>query len=206
MAQPLGVDAFHPLSGNQSNGNGLKGSDPCEPERIAMSISRALPFTLRRSEQEMTGSAYTSTKEQVDGLLRLGEETLSIQSRKARTIEEVGTVRMRTDREVDAVEEFTLPLSAIASVSLRRSWFRWPPGTYLHLTASDLQGFEPVAGPHGLHLSHPAELVVRVATRDVGAAREFVSELELALAERALRTAEGRGALPKGDGDPTAVD
>jgi hypothetical protein len=44
------------------------------------------------------------------------------------------------------------------------------------------------------------------ATRDVGAAREFVSELELALAERALRTAEGRGAFPKGDGDPTAVD
>ena len=89
--------------------------------------------------------AYTSTKEQVDGLLRLGEGTLS-----------------------------------------------------LHLTAWDLRGFEPVAGPSGLQLTHPAELVVRVATRDVDAAREFVSELELALAERALRAAEDRPALPDG--------
>jgi hypothetical protein len=166
-----------------------------------MPVSRALPFTLRRSEQEMQGMGYTSTKERVDGLLRLGEGTLSIQWRRARTIEEVGPVGIRTDREVEAVAEFTLPISSLAGASLRRSWFRWPPGVYLHLTAADLQGFEPVAGPRGLQLAHPAELVVRVATRDMGAAREFVAELDLALAERALKVAEGRDALPR-SGDP----
>ncbi len=158
-----------------------------------MPVSRSLPFTLRRSEQEVKGAGYTSTHERVDGLLRLGDGVLSIQWRRARTIEEVGPVGIRTDRELEAVEEFTLPLSSLAGASLRRSWLRWPPGTYLHLTAADLQGFEPVAGPRGLQLSHPAELVVRVATRDGDAAREFVAELELALAQRALEAAEDEG-------------
>lgn len=162
-----------------------------------MSVLRALAFTIRRSENVVEGSGYTTTKERVDGLLRLGPDTLLVQWRRARITETVGAAQYRTDRELDDVEEFAIPLSALAGAHLKRSWFRWPPGAYLHIIASDLRGFESVAGPQGLQLKHPAELIVRVASGDTDVAREFVGELELALAERALRAAEGDGALPE---------
>jgi hypothetical protein len=60
------------------------------------------------------------------------------------------------------------------------------------LTAADLRAFEEVAGQAGLSLDHPAELALRLRSEDRAAGNEFVGELELALAERALAAAEGK--------------
>jgi hypothetical protein len=150
----------------------------------------ALPFTISRSDDVVGVREITSTREQLHGLLRLEGDDLIIQWRTSRTTDRVGLEIIRTDRELDAVREIVVPLAALASARVRWTWLRWPPGQYLFLTAVDLRAFEEVAGASGLRLKHPAELVVRVAAGVHAAAKEFAGELDLALADRALRAAE----------------
>jgi hypothetical protein len=154
-----------------------------------MPHSAALPFTFRRSDDTMTGSEYTSTRETVHGLLRLDGDALHIQWRASRTTDRVGS-QIRTDHEFDPVRELSVPLAALAGSAVRWSWQRWPPGYYLELTAADLRAFEQVAGEGGLRLKHPAKLGIRIARGEALAARDFSSELELALADRAIAAAE----------------
>jgi hypothetical protein len=151
--------------------------------------SAALPFTLRRSHDVVGIKEITSTTEKVHGLLRLTGDSLVIQWRVSRTTDRVG-MEIRTEQELEEVREVVVPLSALAGARVRWHWFKWPPGQHLVLTASDLRAFEQAAGEAGLRLSHPAELVVRVRRGEVVAAQEFAGELELAVAERALRAAE----------------
>jgi hypothetical protein len=132
----------------------------------------------------------TSTHETIHGLLRLDGDRLHIQWRIARSTDHVG-MEIRTDKQVEPVREVVLPLSAVAGAAVRWRW-RWPPGPYLVLTAADLRAFEEVAGVAGLSLDHPAELELRLRGEDRAAGSEFVGELELALAERALAAAEGK--------------
>ena len=126
-------------------------------------------------------------------LLRPDGDELHIQWRVARKTERVGW-QIRTDTEVEPVREVTVPLSAVGGATVRRRW-RWPPGIYVVLTAADLRAFEEVAGAAGLSLDHPAELALRLRGADLELGHEFVGELELALAERALAAAEDKGQL-----------
>ena len=107
---------------------------------------------------------------------------------------------IRTDREVEPVREVVLPLSAIAGATVQWRWWKWPPGPYLVLTAADLRAFEMVAGAAGLSLDHPAELALRLRRADRSLGTEFAGDLELAVAERALATAEGKPLLDARDG------
>jgi len=134
-----------------------------------MAHSAALPFVLRRSH-DVVGWEVTSTRETVHGLVRLESDRVFIQWRVARSI------------------------GAVAGASVRWRW-RWPPGTYLVLTAADLRAFEEVAGAAGLSLDHPAELALRLRGADRALGSEFAGELELALAERELAAAEGKPQL-----------
>jgi hypothetical protein len=154
-----------------------------------MTHHAALPFTLRRSKDVIAGREMTSTHETVHGLLRLDGERVVIQWRTSRAIDRVGS-EIRTDREVEPVRELSLPLSALAGAEVRWSWLPWPPGRYLVLTGADLRAFEELAGKEGLQLKHPAQFEIRIGTDSRFAALEFASELELALADRALRAAE----------------
>lgn len=156
-----------------------------------MAHSAVLPFLLRRSHDVIGGGEITSTSETVHGLLRLDGERLIVQWRSERETDRIGQ-EIRTDREVDPVREVVLPVGAVGAAQLRRSWWPWSGTTRLVLTAADLRAFEEVAGAHGLQLSHPAELVVRVRRQDLEQAREFIGELALALAERALSAAMAR--------------
>ena len=158
-----------------------------------MPHSAALPFVLRRSSDVVGGMEITSTRETIHGLLRLDGDRLHIQWRVARSTDHVG-MEIRTDKQVEPVREVVLPLSALAGAAVRWRW-RWPPGPYLVLTAADLRAFEEVAGVAGLSLDHPAELELRLRGEDRAAGSEFVGELELALAERALAAAEGKPLL-----------
>lgn len=165
-----------------------------------MNRSFALPFTIRRDDS-VVGEEITSTVEKVHGLLRLEGDELTIQWRTSRAVSRVGKV-IRTDHEMGAVREAVLPLSAIAGARVRWVWWYWPPGRYLVLTAADLGAFEEVAGASGLRMPHPAELVVHIKRSHQTDAREFVSELELALAERALRAAEEPARIEADREDP----
>ncbi len=155
-----------------------------------MSHTSALPFTVRRKTDLISGSEITSTLETVHGLLRLEDDNVIFQWRTARKIDRVG-FEVSTDRELSSVREIKVPLAGLADADVRWSWLRWPPGRYLMLTASDLRSFEGLTGEGGLFLSHPAELAIRVGRVGHDSALEFASELRLALADRAIRAAEG---------------
>ncbi|HEX2202780.1 MAG TPA: hypothetical protein VHG91_05770 [Longimicrobium sp.] len=167
-----------------------------------MTHSAALPFRLRRGEDVVGMTEITSTSETVDGLLRLDGDRLVIQWRVTRSTDRVGT-QIRTDRELEPVREVVVPLAALAGAQVRRMWWRWPPGPYLVLTAADLRAFEEVAGEGGLRLDHPAELVLPLKRPARLPAQEFAAELEMALAERALRAADDAARL--GSGAPPAL-
>jgi hypothetical protein len=160
----------------------------------------ALPFTLTRSDS-VVGEEIVSTTERVHGLLRLDGERLVLQWRVSRSTQRVGS-EIRTDRETEPVREVEIPLAALAGATVRWVWWRWPPGRYLALTGADLRAFEEAARTGGLQLDHPAELLVQVRRADFLAAREFAGELDLAIADRALRAAEAARPLPPGaEGD-----
>jgi hypothetical protein len=136
----------------------------------------------------------TSTRETIHGLIHLSGDRLLVQWRTSRSTDRVGK-EIRTDRELEPVREVVLPLSALAGAKVRWSWFQWPPGAELILTAADLRTFEEIAGEAGLRLEHPAVLAIRIGRAARAAAREFVSEVELALAEQAIQAAEQAGQL-----------
>ena len=156
----------------------------------------AIPFLLERSH-EVIGSEITSTSETIHGLLRLDGARLVVQWRLERTTDRIGR-EIRSDREVEPVREVVLPLESVAGAVLRTSIWPWVRRARLVLTAADLRAFEAIAGAAGLEVDHPAELVLFVRRADLAIAAEFVGELELAIAERALALAEGdaQSALP----------
>ena len=159
-----------------------------------MTHSAALPFFLKRSEDVIASGSFISTSETVHGLLRLEGEQLVVQWRIARSTDHVGS-EIRTDREVTPVREVVIPLAALGGGRVRASWWPWSAGRIV-LTAADLRAFEAVAGETGLRLDHPAELVFRVRRADLDLAHEFVGEVEMALADRALQAAQEPGQLP----------
>ena len=162
----------------------------------------ALPFTLRRSKDVIGAGEITSTQETVHGLLRLDGERLLIQWRTSRAIDRVGT-EIRTDNELEPVRELRLPLSALAGAEVRWSRLPWRRGGQLLLTAADLLAFDELAGKDGLQLKHPAQFEIRIGRESRFAALEFASELELALADRALRLAEEPELLAQSKQPPT---
>jgi len=163
----------------------------------------ALPFTLQRNKDVIAGKEIPSTRETVHGLLRLDAACVLVQWRTSRAIDRVGS-EIRSDSEVESVRELSLPLSALAGAEVRWSRLPWRGGR-LVLTGADLRAFEDLAGKEGLQLKHPAQFEIRVARASRFAALEFVSELELALADRALRVAEN--AQLQGDtGRPPLLD
>jgi hypothetical protein len=160
-----------------------------------MPVTVALPFVLRRSDDVITDAGITSTSESVHGLVRLDGEQLVVQWRAARAVERVGR-EIRTDRDVDPVREAAVPLAGVAGAAVRWRWRAWPPGPVLVLTAADLRAFEALVGAAGLRSEHPAQLVLPLRRADLGAARAFAAELEMAVADRMLRDAEASGRLP----------
>lgn len=159
-----------------------------------MSNSAALPFLLKRGNDVFSGSGMTTTRETVHGLLRLESDRLTIQWRVGRKTEHMGTT-MRTDAEVEPVQETVVPLRSIAGAEVKRRWWDWVRGPRLVLTAADLTAFEGLAGNRGLSLDHPAELTLDLRRSDGLAAEEFSAELVLAIARLELDTQE-RAALP----------
>jgi len=150
----------------------------------------AVPFTLRRQNDVVGRGEITATTETVHGLLHLDGEQLIIQWRVHRTTNRIGE-EIRTDQQVDAVREATIPVAKLAGAILRSPWWAIGRVWQLVLTAADLRAFESFAGPAGLRLIHPAQLVLQLRRHDRDAGREFAADVELAISEQALRLAAG---------------
>jgi len=159
-----------------------------------MPHSAALPFLLKRGADVFSGEGMTTTTETVHGLLRLENDRLTIQWRVGRKTEHLGS-EIRTDQEVEPVQETVVPLRGVAGAVVRRRWWDWMLGPRLVLTAADLAAFEGLAGQGGLSLDHPAELVLRLRRKDRLAAEEFGAELALAIAALEISAPPERPAL-----------
>jgi hypothetical protein len=165
---------------------------------ISMARSATLPFIFKRGRDAISAGTGTviTTRETVHGLLRLEGGHLTIQWRLARKTERVG-LDIRTDHEVEAVQETVVSLSRIAGATVRGGGWLWPLGLRLVLTAADLTALEGLAGKDGLSLDHPAELLVRLRRSDRLAAEEFCAELALAISSRELDRAEDAPSLDR---------
>lgn len=155
-------------------------------------VLSALPFSVKSSQDVMTGSAIVSTTETVNGLLILKKDRLVIQWRRARTTSHMGGLESRVDKEFDDVQEIVVPLEKVAGAQVRKTWWGAPR---LSLTASDLRAFEALAGESGMRAGHPAELTLGVRRKDRLNAREFAAELSLAIAQHQLDNPDERTAL-----------
>lgn len=168
-----------------------------------MPRSASLPFVLTRKKDVYTATSMISTKERVHGLLRLEGEQLRIQWRVGRTTEHYGVAEVRSDDEVEPVQEVIVPLEHVAGALVKQRWWEPWAGPRLVLTGNDLRAFEGMAGREGLQLSHPAELTLRLRRGDALAASEFAGELAMAIAELPLSPGASRGAVPgQGGADP----
>lgn len=161
-----------------------------------MARSATLPFLFKRGRDAISGLSVITTRETVHGLLRLEGGHLTIQWRLARKTERVGW-DIRTDHEVEAVQETVVSLSRIAGATVRGGGWTWPLRLRLVLTAADLTALEGLAGKDGLSLDHPAELVVRLRRSDRLAAEEFCAELALAISSRELDRDEDAPSLDR---------
>lgn len=160
-----------------------------------MPRSASLPFVLTRSKDVYTNSVMITTKERVHGLLRLEGEQLRIQWRVGRTTERYGATEVRSDDEVEPVQEVVVPLEHVAGAVVKQRWWERWAGPRLVLTGRDLRAFEGMAGKDGLQLSHPAELTLRLRRGDGLAAAEFAGELAMAVAELPFQRGPGNRPL-----------
>lgn len=165
-----------------------------------MNRSAAVPFLLERGSDVLSGGGMTTTRETVHGLLRLHHDTLTVQWRVGTTVEHVG-MEMSTESDVGPVRETVVPLASISGAHMSAGWRSRLLAPRLVLTAADLTAFEALAGPDGLRLEHPAELVLPLRRADRLAGEEFCAELELALAERMVEGPTSTSRLPRPEKD-----
>ena len=158
-----------------------------------------VPFVVSRENGVVRGFSVTATRELTHGLLRLAGGRMVVQWSTARETSRAGW-EISVDHEQLPVEETVMPLEGLAGARIRWRLLPWPPRWQLVLDAADLRTFERVAGALRLPLSHPAELVLDLRSADRPVAREFLADLDLALAEEAVRLAEreSRPALTEG--------
>lgn len=165
-----------------------------------MSHTIALPFLVQRrtgvvARPAIDGStrgSVTSTRETVEGLLILDGDRLVVQWRVAREVQHIGE-EIRSDSEVEPVQEVVLPLTGFATPRLRRKWRRWRRRWEVVITAADLRTLEPLRERGGIQLAHAAEMIISIEAADRDAAAMFVKEMDYALAEEAFRDAEAIG-------------
>ena len=155
-----------------------------------MTRSAALPFTVTRGTDVVSGFNVSTTVERTHGLLRVDGGQLVVQWRMTRSTEKVGS-EIRTDEEVGEVREASVSLTAIASCVVRHPWPQWFRKPRLDLTAADLRAFESLVGAGGFERRHPALLTLTLQRSDRLAADEFAADLALAIAERQLQPPRG---------------
>lgn len=162
-----------------------------------MSHIAALPFAVQRRNDVLVRpgadanarTSVTSTEETVEGLLILEGDHLVVQWRVARKVQHVGA-EIRSNTEIEPIQEVVLPLTGIARAKLRWKLRRWRRRWQVVVTAADLRTFEPLGGVGDLQLAHAGQMILDVRSADRDAAAEFVKELDYALAEDTLRRAE----------------
>lgn len=155
----------------------------------------ALPFQLSAEHQVISGGSITTTEERRNGVLRLENDAVMVQWRVEREIQRIGP-EIRTDTELAGIREVTVPIYALGDARIQSRGRLWWRKWEIVLTARDLQAYDALAREDGFAFVHPSELILPLRKDAVDAARDFASEVELAIAEHALALAQRPAETP----------
>ncbi|HZS62439.1 MAG TPA: hypothetical protein VFA43_24445 [Gemmatimonadaceae bacterium] len=144
-------------------------------------------FVNTKDAQVHSATRVTTTHEVCEGLLRVDGEALVFQVLVTRTTTRVGGTSVETDRFTEPVRDIRVPISAIASIRIRRTG--WLRRREVVIAARDLKAFIDLPG------ARAQELKIPVPREHADAAAELVGTVELAMADYALKLAES-GGLP----------
>ena len=134
---------------------------------------RALPFKTAEGT-EMSSDALTTRRS--DGILKLEEAELLFEFQ---ITDEVMT-GSGIEKDTEEVTEVRVPLPSVVSVGLQARWWR----RRLRIGTDSLRTFDGVPG------AKQGQIDLRIARKDMAAARELAAEIEMRLADLALRKIE----------------
>lgn len=150
--------------------------------------SVVVPFALALpKESSVARGQHLSKSYQVRGVARLEGDRLTLEWSGSIEITEVSGANVRTLRESVPAQRLVLPTARIASIELRGRW--WRPS--IELRATGIRPLDLVPS------SIAGSVVLRLARRDRQAAAELVSQVQLAMADIALREAESGSQLSR---------
>lgn len=151
---------------------------------MPMTQIHPLPFRLRVPGQDVIDTeGVWSISYRGEGLLHLGEETLTFEWATTRRTERVAITGVGTDVEHSPIGTLEVPVDWITGARLRGGWW-WPR---LELRARRLDAFEGFPG------GRPGVVTLKIRRRDREQAREMIA---------AIDRDRGAGPLPGGDGAP----
>ena len=150
--------------------------------------SMVVPFALKLpDESSVTRGQVLSKSFQVKGVARLEGDRLTLEWSGSIEITEVSGANVRTLRESVPAQRLVLPMARIASIELHGRW--WRP--FIELRATGIRPLDLVP------TAAAGRVVLRLARRDRQVAAELVSQVQLEMADLALREAESRAQLPR---------
>ena len=145
--------------------------------------SVVVPFALALPKESNVARGQVLSKSyQVRGVARLEGDRLTLEWSGSIEITEVSGASVRTLRESVPAQRLVLPMARIASIELRGRW--WRP--FIELRATGVRPLDLVPS------AVAGRVVLRLARRDRQAAAELVSQVQLAMADLALREAESQ--------------
>ena len=141
----------------------------------------AVPFSLALGKETLIDRGRVQAKEfQVRGVARMEGDRLTLEWSGSVEITEIQNGSVRNLRQSVPAQRLVLPPPRIAAIELRSRW--WRP--YIDLRTAGIGPLElmptAVAG----------RVLLRITRRDWGAARDLVSQVQLEMADAALKDAE----------------
>lgn len=143
-----------------------------------------VPFSLTLAKETQIERGRVQSKEfQVRGVARVEADRLTLEWSGSIEITEIEGTTMRNLRQSVPAQRLVLPAARIAQMELRSRW--WKP--HIELRTSGIGPLELVP------TASAGRVLLRITRRDWNIARELVSHVQLAMADAALRDAEGVG-------------
>ena len=152
-----------------------------------MRRSTVLPFALERPGETAPDGRTLARSYQVRGTARLEGDRLTLEWSGSIEIREKRAGSVRTLRESVPAQRLVLPVARIASIELRRRWFR----PYVELCTAGARPLDLVP------TAADGRVLLRLARRDRRAAAELVSHVRQEMADLALRDAESSRKRPR---------
>ena len=143
----------------------------------------AIPFFIRQpgtSESDLLSAR--SSRSEIRGLARFDDRALVLEWSEQVQVSESGPTRARTYVEEAGQGTCTIPLGSLQAAELHGGWWR-PRLEIMTTTMVDVAAMPGASA---------GRVVLRIARRDRALAREFSTEIRLALADAALHSAEHR--------------